>query len=473
MQENCEIKEITPTPVPILIISFNNYKYVQNTVNQILNINKDYFDNILIVDNCSTDIETINYLKTVECKVHYNKENEGPWVNSNHNREIYDMMPEKFILTDPDLQFNPNLPKNFIEMLVSLMDTYNYSVIGFALDISDFNEMYQDKFFCDKTIYEWESQFWENKIENTEYELYDAVVDTTFCLINKKFSYGFVRIAGDFTAKHIPWYVNNSVYNVYENYMIQSQIKSISTCKGIIMNNILNNNIKVNKNDEIFFIKNDNTNQNLSFWKDIYSWWGGDTFVVFDKYLDKNKVFIDIGGWIGTACMYGSRKSKHVFSVEADNKSFVDMESNCKLNCIENYTLINNAIYNIDNSDVKFGKNLFMGGSKMNDSTSHIYSDNDLSVEYYYITTITLPTIINKYNIDPSNISLIKVDIEGGEENILDDLYDIHIKYKVPLFIRFHVDWWKDKNLDRFKLLTDFHKQEINKNRFTSLVFDI
>jgi FkbM family methyltransferase len=473
MAETYEVKEITPTQVPILIICFNNYKYVQNTVNQILKINKDYYDNILIVDNCSTDIETINYLNRVECKVHFNKENNGPWVDSNHNVEIFDMMPEKFILTDPDLQFNPNLPKNFIEILVSLMDRYNYSKIGFALDISDFNEMYQDKFFCDKTIYEWESEFWENKIENTDYELYDAPVDTTFCLINKKFSYGFVRIAGDFTAKHIPWYVNNSVYNVYENYMIQLQIRSISTSRGIIMNNILNNNIEIRKNDEIFLIKNDNTNQNLSFWKDTYSWWEGDMFVIFDKYLDKNKVFIDIGGWIGTTCMYGSRKSKHVFSIEADKKSFADMESNCKLNCIENFTLINNAIYNTDDCDIKFGRNLFRSQSKMNDSTSQIYSHSDLSIEYYYIKTITLNTIIDKYNIDPFNISLIKVDISGGEENILDDLYNIHEKYKVPLYISFHVDWWKDKNLDRFKLLTDFHKEEIKKNSFVTLLFDV
>ena len=77
--------------------------------------------------------------------------------------------------------------------------------------------------------------------------------------------------------------------------------------------------------------------------------WRKNTFEVFDKYLSKDKIFIDIGGWIGTTTMYGSRKSKHVYSIDADNISLNDMETNMKTNCANNYTLINKAIFNIDN----------------------------------------------------------------------------------------------------------------------------
>ena len=31
--------------IPIVIISYNNYKFVQNTLKQILRINKDYYNN--------------------------------------------------------------------------------------------------------------------------------------------------------------------------------------------------------------------------------------------------------------------------------------------------------------------------------------------------------------------------------------------------------------------------------------------
>ena len=55
--------------IPIVIVCYNNYKYVENTVNQIYNINKEYFKNIIILNNCSTCLDTIYYLENVNCKV--------------------------------------------------------------------------------------------------------------------------------------------------------------------------------------------------------------------------------------------------------------------------------------------------------------------------------------------------------------------------------------------------------------------
>ena len=169
--------------------------------------------------------------------------------------------------------------------------------------------------------------------------------------------------------------------------------------------------------------------------------------------------------------MYGSRKSKHVYVIEADNKSFNDMMLNLKINCINNYTPINKVIFNIDDIKVKFGKNIHLKNSKMNDSTSHIYSDDITTDEYYLAETITIGNIIQNYNINISEISLIKVDIEGGEENILDDLLDLNIKYNISLYISFHYSWWKDKNLDRFSYLSLDNKNLIMEYPFISILF--
>ena len=77
--------------------------------------------------------------------------------------------------------------------------------------------------------------------------------------------------------------------------------------------------------------------------------------------------------------------------------------------------------------------------------------------------------IIN--NINPNEISLIKVDIEGGEEFILNDLFILNAKYKMPLYISFHYDWWKDKNLNRFDFLTESQKNKIVTQPFCSILF--
>ena len=425
--------------IPIIIICYNNYRYVENTISQISRINKDYYKDIIILNNASTCLHTIDYLKNLaDINVINHIGNFGPWISIDNNKHIYDVLPNKFILTDPDLKFNKNIPRNFIEILANLSEKYKTSKIGFALDISDSEKFYKTTDYLgihSNTLYDGEKGHWEIKIEDDEYELYIASIDTTFSLINKNnianVSKLDIRVAGDFTAKHIPWYVENEIYNVYDNYYYNSNTTTVSTFAKVIISNIKNKYLQIYKNGEMFLIENNINNKNLSFWKDVYSDWNNEMFDIFDKYLSKDKIFIDIGGWVGATSIYCSRKSKHIYAIEVDISAFNYMKSNLKANCANNYTLINKAIYNIDNAEMEI---------------------------------ITLETIIKNYNIDVSNISLIKVDIKGEEENILDILYDIHIKYGIPLYIRFHYNLWNDKNLDRFHYLS-----KNNKNKIASL----
>ena len=179
---------------------------------------------------------------------------------------------------------------------------------------------------------------------------------------------------------------------------------------------------------------------------------------------------IDIGGWIGTTSMYGSRKSKHVYCVEAEKKSFDDMTENFKNNCEDNYTLINKAIYNVSDLDIRFGKNMFSSNTKIGDSGSHIYDESIETDDYDTIKTITMNDLIIQYNIDICDISLIKVDIEGGEECILQELYELHKKHNIPVYISFHYCWWKNKDLNRFEFLKENEKNTIYTNPFASIL---
>jgi len=460
--------------IPIVIICYNNYKYVQNTLDQIKKINTEYYKNVQIVNNSSTCINTINFLKNVDVKV-INTANNGPWITSTKNRHIYDTLPDKYIITDPDLQLNENIPSNFVEILSDLSDKYGVCKIGLALDISDYDQkMYHTGYYGETTIYDWEKQFWDHKINDSNYELYKADIDTTFCLLNKNYkNEDKIRVAGNFTAKHLPWYIDNHVYNVYENYMANIMTTHISSISAMLLSYFKNKYLKINKNNELFLIENNENNPNLYFWKDHYENWENASFNVYDKYLSKNNILIEIGGWVGGTSMYGCRKSKHVYSIEADTLSFDDMNKNLQTNCTNNYTLINKAVYNIDNIKLIFGKNVFLKNSKMNDSTSHLYNHNQISDEYYLVDTIRLESIIQNYQINPSEIGLIKVDIEGGEEKILNDLNDIYKKYKIPIYVSFHLTWWNDKNLDRFEWLSDTIKKQIQADPFVSiLVFE-
>jgi hypothetical protein len=421
--------------IPIVIISYNNYKFVQNTLKQILGINKDYYNNIIILDNCSNDKDTINYLQNVNVKIINNSSNPGPWISQHQNKHIYDILPSKFILTDPDLELNENIPTNFIEILADLSDKYNCRKIGFALDINEPDKMLDTPYFTKHntpqgTIRDWELQFWKYKINDEKYELYYADIDTTFCLINKNniYSNNTFRIAGNFTAKHLPWYVDCKVYSLYESYSLYNKSTKISTISDTLYSYINNNYLKVNKNDEYFFIKKDKTNPNLTFWENNYTNWENNKFSMMDKYLDTNKRYIEIGAKIGATAIYANRKSKHVYSVEDNIYLYNDMVANFKVNYTNSYTLIN----------------------------------KDISIN----------NIIDNYDMTPNDISLINIDIDGKEENILFDLYNMHTKYNFPILININYDKWENKNLERFDFLTLDQKNNIITCK-TNIIFEI
>ena len=456
--------------IPIIIICYNNYIYVKNILDQLIKINEKYIENIIIINNNSNCLKTIDFLNNTKIKVISN-DNNGPWISEYNNKHIYDILPDKFILTDPDLELNSNLPENFIEIMIELSNKYNPKKIGFSIKIDDINEMNENIHI------EHEKDFWKNKILDDNYELYQAAIDTTFCLINKKGLENYnIRIAGNFTCRHLPWYKNNNLLNIFEAfsnynntgvYYVHNNKYNISTNSENILENIENNYLKIYKNNEIIFIKKENNNKNLDFWKNIYNNWENETFEIFDRFLDYNKIFIDIGGWIGTTCIYGSRKSKSVIVVEADTESFKDLEENCLLNS-RNIITINKAIYNVDDIDISFGSNNYLNNSQLNDSTSQIQINENKNS--YKIKTITIKKILKEYNIKPDNISLIKVDIEGGEEFILEDLYNIKNEYNTPIYVSFHYAWWNDKNLSRFDFLSIQNIELIQQYPFISIL---
>ena len=196
--------------VPIIIICWNNLSFIKNFIKQMIN----YPNPIILLDNNSTYLPIFDYYKQIQddfpnkVKVILLEHNYGHMVYN----ILEDKLPNLYILSDPDLQLNPEMPQNFAEIMINLSDKYNVYKIGAALDISD-SEYFID---CDnythgKNIYNWEYQFWTNLIPNDNYELYNAEIDTTFCLINTKYknnNNSNIRIAGNFTAKHLPWYKN-------------------------------------------------------------------------------------------------------------------------------------------------------------------------------------------------------------------------------------------------------------------------
>ena len=317
--------------IPILVICHNNHLYVENTLRQLRKFNL----NLQIMDNESTNEKTIEYLKNVDVPVIWNPTNEGPWVNTFYNVSVYEKMPQKFIITDPDLQYNPNLPYNFVDIMIDLSIEYETHKLAMAMDISDFDKMHQSTLYSDKrNIYDTEIGHWSWRVDIGEsaskYEMYFTSTDTTFHLIDK---IGYdktvrnIRIAGDFTAKHIPWYIENPLMNVYDVYLSYKNTERISTMANIIIPEIEQKYLLVKKRHEVFLIDQKGEAQ--------FDWNEEDIDKIDNEHIGK-KIYVQKDGKVSSV-LYASRKFQDVLFIgslnEAEKKCIRDNCSNVK--CVD------------------------------------------------------------------------------------------------------------------------------------------
>jgi len=204
--------------IPVLIISYNNGVYVNNIV---LSFNKIGITPI-VIDNASNDKETKTILTklSTQQKIYIvnSRKNFGHFVGLLD--PIYNLLPKYFGYTDPDLQINPDLPKDFIEQLKKITDTYKVFKAGFALDLLEEEECISVMQSINKTkpfsfkkffsVREYEARFWRIPIKHNTLNLFYAPIDSTFAIYNKEnFTgdfYDAIRVGGNFSAIHLPWF---------------------------------------------------------------------------------------------------------------------------------------------------------------------------------------------------------------------------------------------------------------------------
>jgi len=194
--------------IPIVTIGYNNLFFMRNFITQL----KQFDNPIIILDNKSTFEPMFEYYD--EIKNELGSRIEIRLLNQNHGSNVTSKLkhtlPTVFILSDCDLQLNPRMPKNFSDILLNISNKYNAFKVGVALDISDKDQFLDCKNYTGgQSIYDWEKKYWNKPINDTNYELYSADIDTTLAIINYNYEdRTHIRVAGDFTAKHLPWYNN-------------------------------------------------------------------------------------------------------------------------------------------------------------------------------------------------------------------------------------------------------------------------
>lgn len=180
------------------------------------------------------------------------------------------------------------------------------------------------------------------------------------------------------------------------------------------------------------------------------------THKIFDRFLDPNYSYIDIGAFIGSTVLYGAQLAKKVYAIEPDPIAFNELQKNVSLNPtlqgkIEMYQ---KCLYT-DSEKVKFGS-MAKGGDSM---SSLLFANSKTS---WVVDGITFQEFVYQNKITDCNF--IKMDIEGGEVLVLPSMVPCLEKEKPILYLSMHPHFFPDPKNDA-KKITDVLK--IYKNVYT------
>lgn len=221
-----------PLTIPIIIINFNQLATLQELVSFFL---ARKLKNIVIIDNNSSYPPLLDYYESIKgaVKVESMPDNQGHMVFFENKRLQEKYGRGYYVITDPDILPNPRLPFDFMEIMLKTMDKYHFRIqkVGFALEI----DTIPDYFPLKEKVLNWEHQYWTTELEK---DVFYADIDTTFALYKPKYPskfntkltkfYDGIRLAGNFTCKHMGWYLNPKDLSEEQRFYMRTSSESAS-----------------------------------------------------------------------------------------------------------------------------------------------------------------------------------------------------------------------------------------------------
>lgn len=161
--------------------------------------------------------------------------------------------------------------------------------------------------------------------------------------------------------------------------------------------------------------------------------WEGYTFNIIDRMVTPGSVFVDVGAWIGPMSLYAGVIGAECVSIEPDLVAFWHMVENVRSNNGSFHPY--NAAIARENGYAQLNTMHYFGNSE-----SSLVDRGDVKGSRE-VKTYTLGFFLEMIRVNPREISLVKIDIEGGEIDLLHGAVDYIRRHKPPMLISFHPAW--------------------------------
>jgi len=168
--------------------------------------------------------------------------------------------------------------------------------------------------------------------------------------------------------------------------------------------------------------------------------WEPETFEVLKKYCKSGQIFIDIGAWNGVCSLFASELGSVCYAIEPDTEARKLLLKNVNLNdgCIH---VIPTCISG-HNGVVMLNTQYQNGFGNSMSSILH----RGLVAESEKVDSMTLEHFIEQEEIQMQNVCLVKIDIEGGEIELIKQAESFLMEHKPTVYLSLHPAWFP--NLD-------------------------
>ena len=180
----------------------------------------------------------------------------------------------------------------------------------------------------------------------------------------------------------------------------------------------------------------------IGFWRDVaHDRWEPDLYDVLQKHVRPDSVMADIGAWIGPAAIFAARRCRKVYCFEPDPEAYRYLLWNLRLNDVRNVVPFNVALA----AEPGFRRMVSPAGG-LGDSKATLLPPPDVSggVDVpcmRWSDWLALPGV--------NRPDFIKIDIEGGEFELLPTMAEYFLREKPTLHLSVHVPLLPEKDRER------------------------
>lgn len=172
----------------------------------------------------------------------------------------------------------------------------------------------------------------------------------------------------------------------------------------------------------------------LRFWNRVNrGHWEPETFAIFDRFIHADTLFVDVGAWIGSTALYGAQRASRCIAFEPDPVAFAELRQNLDCNAGKPWL---DRLEIHDCAINKDGSSFTLGGSRegSDSMSSALFPGRD---NQWTVRALRLPDVLAAHRA-PGQRVFLKIDIEGGEYDLLPAISDVLSDPLVTGYISFH-----------------------------------